>query len=209
MTLKGTTFSTVLDGGNPTATRTVTFPDKDFVVAPTDSPVFTGPVVVPNALADNQALSRGQLDQVFHVRDEKPTTVAGGDSVAGNQVRVLNTVVRNTIVGASLATNQITLPAGKYSIFASAPNYKGDRHRIRLVNVTDSTIVLLGTSEYANSSYNVGTHSLITGIFTLTETKALNITHYITTAYAAGGLGVNASDNFIEVYTSVYITKIG
>jgi len=61
MTLKGTTFSTVLDGGNPTATRTVTFPDKNFVVAPTDSPVFTGTVVVPNALADNQAVTRGRV----------------------------------------------------------------------------------------------------------------------------------------------------
>ena len=176
-----------------------------------------GQTIVKNGVLNNQAVNLGQFptlysnnaDQVLHVRDEKPTATDGGDSVAGNQVRVLNTVVRNTIVGASLATNQITLPAGKYSIVASAPNHLGDRHRIRLVNVTDSTVILAGTSEFASNASNGTTDSLLTGIFTLTATKALNITHYVLTAQSGNGLGVYTNDTFVSVYTSVYITKIG
>lgn len=42
MKLLGTSFSTILNGGNPTADRTVTFPDRSFTVAGTDelSPIL-------------------------------------------------------------------------------------------------------------------------------------------------------------------------
>ena len=169
----------------------------------------TSGVLVPNAVADNQAVNLGQLDQVLHVREEQPTATDGGGSTAGNQVRVLNTVVRNTIVGASLASNQITLPAGKYSIFATAPAYRSDHHRVRLVNVTDSTVIFLGTSQNSANADQTETWSHVTGIFTLTATKNINMTHYIQTAVATNGLGTNTNDTFVSVYTSVYITKIG
>lgn len=46
----------------------------------------------------------------------------GGTFTAGAwRTRDLNTVLTNTISGASLSNNQITLPAGKYYVEASAP----------------------------------------------------------------------------------------
>jgi hypothetical protein len=144
--------------------------------------------------------------QIFHVREEQPAGTHGGASVAGNQVRVLNTIVRNSIVGASLATNQITLPAGGYKIEAYAPAHTVVRHRIRLVNVTDTVVIMLGLS--AGTNVDADTHSFIMGTFTLSGTKALNITHFTQSATATLGLGLSTDDTFVNVYTSVLITKI-
>ncbi|MDO8413019.1 MAG: hypothetical protein Q7S51_04420 [Gallionellaceae bacterium] len=155
---------------------------------------------------DGLFLSVGGFDASLHVREE--TTSNGGTSVVGDQVRVLNTVVSNTILNASLSSNQITLPKGTYSIHASAPCLGGVRHRIRLVNVTDSTVLMLGTSEAPGSSDPTQTSSFIRGIFTLAATKNLNITHYIVAAQATNGLGVNTADGLTNVYTSCLITKV-
>ena len=149
------------------------------------------------------------LDQILHVRDEKTAGTEGGSSVAGNQVRTLNTVVRNTIAGASLASNQITLPAGTYTINARSPAYKSNRHRVRLVNVTDSVVLLRGSSEHTGATDNVSTDSCIVGVFTLGATNALNLTHYILDAAATYGLGLSGGDTFVDVYAEAYITKIG
>jgi hypothetical protein len=58
--------------------------------------------------------------QLLHVRDEK-TLADGGTSTSSYTKRDLNTVVTNEIAGASLSSNQITLPSGTYYINASAP----------------------------------------------------------------------------------------
>ncbi len=61
---------------------------------------------------------------LFHVRDEKASGSHGGTSVAGSfQTRVLNTSLTNEISGASLSSNQITLPSGTYYINARMPFY--------------------------------------------------------------------------------------
>jgi hypothetical protein len=153
-------------------------------------------------------VSSVNLDQIIQVRQETSSGAGGGDSVSGDQVRVLNTVVGNTISGASLATNQITLPAGIYTISASAPVKVAGYHRARLVNVTDSAVLMLGSSASSGTSTLTVTHSFVEGKFTLTGTKALNITHSIQDA-VVGGLGRESNDTYSNVYTSVFITKIG
>lgn len=139
----------------------------------------------------------------MHVRDEKASGTAGGSSVAGNQIRTLNTVVTNTITGASLASNEITLPAGTYRITAIAPCFVGSRNRIRLLNVTDTTVAILGIA--SNAANPEAAH--LFGRITITSAKAFNITHYQETASATNGLGVATSDTFVEVYASVMIWK--
>ena len=53
----------------------------------------------------------------LHVRDEKAANTPGGTFTASAwQKRDLNTVKTNQISGASLASNQITLPAGTYHV---------------------------------------------------------------------------------------------
>lgn len=145
--------------------------------------------------------------QFMHVRDEKASGTQGGSSISGSQIRTLNTVVVNTITGATLATNQVTLPAGTYRIFASAPAFVANRHRLRLVNVTDATVAILGKSAYTGNTDIVSTDAIVNGRIVITGTKAFNLTHYINTAQTATGLGVDISDTFVEVYADLMIWK--
>ena len=169
----------------------------------------TAPSTLQGAGGNAVALPIGSMNNILHFRDERASGTDAGSSSVGNQVRTLNTVVSNTILGASLATNQITLPAGTYQINANAPTVAGAQHRLRLVNVTDSTVVLLGTSMYDANAAVVSTRSFVIGVFTLNATKVLNLTHYIAQAKATDGLGISTSDTFVNVYAMALITRIG
>lgn len=144
------------------------------------------------------------------VVDEKTTGTAGGTATSGAfRTRDLTTVKMNTISGASLATNQITLPAGTYTIEASAPAYRCDNHASRLQNITDATTILTGTSEVTEQSGAiVTTRSHILGTFTIAGAKAFEIQHRVTTTSAGSGFG--AANGFqAETYTIVKIQKVG
>ena len=151
------------------------------------------------------------VPQLFHVQDQKASDTAGGSSSSGTQTRDLNTVVTNEITGASLASNQVTLPAGKYYIEASAPTYRSGSHKLRPYNDTDSSYIteLLGTSEFTSASIDIVTRSFSTGNLTLTESKAIEIRHSISNAKADNGLGVKANTGDPEVYTDLKIWRIG
>lgn len=146
---------------------------------------------------------------ILHVRDQKSTATAGGSSVAGTQTRTLNTVVTNTITGASLAANEVTLPAGTYRVFASAPAYQIGRHRIRLYNVTDAANSLLGTSEISNTSTAVQTRSIIEGgNLVLAATKNISLRHHTAAVLDTFGLGVDATDGLAEVYSELIFWRV-
>jgi len=144
------------------------------------------------------------------VVDEKTTGTAGGTATSGAfRTRDLTTVKLNTISGASLATNQITLPAGTYTIEASAPAYRCDNHASRLQNITDATTTLTGTSEVTEQSGAiVTTRSHILGTFTIAGAKAFEVQHRVQTTSAGSGFG--AANGFqAETYTIVKIQKVG
>ncbi len=147
---------------------------------------------------------------LLHVRDEKATTVAGGSSSAAtwNQ-RDLNVAVTNTITGASLASDQITLPAGTYDIVAIAPSYRIDRNRLRLQNTTDASTELVGSCNYtaAATDHTIGVAHL-SGRFVLSGVKVLQLQHYATSARATDGLGLSTNDGAVEVYADVQIRKV-
>ncbi len=146
----------------------------------------------------------------IHVQDQKAGSTDGGTSITGLQTRILNTVVENTLPGASLSSNQITLPAGVYRIYASAPMWKVDRHNIRLNNVTDATVEARGSSSYSAATDSTVTHSFINGQkFTLSATKVLELEHYCTIGVASAGLGLYSPDGENQVYADVRIEKVG
>lgn len=156
---------------------------------------------ITQAAADARYLNIGYM----LVRDEKPQNTGGGNtSAAATVARVLNTVVANTIVGASLGGNQITLPSGKYRINASCPVFAVDNNRISFYNVTDAAPQILGTSE--NGDGNTTTRSFITGRFTIAATKVFELRHYTLNAITNGfGDPVNSGGN--EVYSVLEIIK--
>ena len=147
--------------------------------------------------------------KLLHVRDEKSANTAGGSSSSTtNNERVLNTVVTNEITGASLSSDTITLPSGTYFISASSPTNRGGTNRAHLYNTADSSIAVLGTSENTQTSDTTPTRSFITGRFTIAAQKTFKIRHYTTSAKSDNGLGVQANDGNVEVYTDVQIWKV-
>jgi len=149
---------------------------------------------------------RLSVTQVLHVRDEKAQNTVGGTFTSGAwRVRDLNASKTNTITGASLASNQITLPAGTYWVHATAPAYNVGRHLAKLYNTTGAADVLLGTSAWSAAGSGA-TLSVLSGQFTLTATSVLELQHQCGATYATYGFGVES--NFAtEAYSDVVIWK--
>ena len=151
--------------------------------------------------------STGFDSQLFHVRDEKANNTNGGSCTGGTwNTRDLNTILTNEISGASLSSNQITLPSGTYFITASAPMHVVARHKLKLRNITDSSDTLIGTSEYHNSDEQV--RSFLTGRFTIASSKTFELQHYSQNSIATNGLGMQTSASVVEVYADVQIWKV-
>lgn len=133
----------------------------------------------------------------------------GGASVATTwTTRVLNTTVINGITGASLATNQVTLPAGTYTVTVFSPLRNTNLTKIRLYNITDSAIIQVGQNCNFDSAGSVGAVATLQAQFTLAASKALAVQYYCQSAVATFGLGRAISASTSEIYTSIQIQKI-
>jgi len=144
----------------------------------------------------------------LHIVDQKAVATSGGTFTSGAwRTRDLNTTRTNTISGASLASNQITLPAGDYEIVASAPAYQCDGHQCRLYNITDASEIILGTNEYSQQTYSGNCRSFVLGRFTLAGVKVLELQHRCQTTAATAGFGIsNSWAN--SIYADVQIWQI-
>jgi|5B_taG_2_1085324.scaffolds.fasta_scaffold165522_1 hypothetical protein len=146
--------------------------------------------------------------QLLHVRDEKASGTNAGTFTAGAWItRTLNTIKTNEITGASLSSNQITLPTGTYYINASAPGYDLDRHQTALYNITDSSFEIIGTSEYSNSTDLVQTRSFVLGRFTISAQKTFELQHRGETSKTTFGLGVGSNFGQINTFADVQIWR--
>jgi hypothetical protein len=147
--------------------------------------------------------------RLFHVREELTSGSTPADSSGTNSwnTRVVNTSVTNEISGASLATNQITLPAGTYYIDANAPAWGTNSHRLKLYNVTDATDTLLGACEYSQTGAGdiTQSRSTVRGRFTIAGTKAFELRHW--SARNGASLGRAASTGQSEHYTEALIWR--
>ena len=146
---------------------------------------------------------------VFHVRDEKAAGTGGGTFTSGAwRTRTLNDELENSISGASLASNQITLPAGTYRVTASAPAFQVIEHQARLYNITDSATVFSGTAEISWSSNSTTSRSQVVGTFTISGTKVFELQHRCGTTAASTGFGQAANLGEAEIYSIVLIEKV-
>ncbi len=135
------------------------------------------------------------------VEDQKAQNTAGGTFNNGaDRIRVLNTLDRNVGTLASLASNQITLPAGKYYISWSALGVQVDNHQSFLYNVT-------GASEIKRSLSSFGSLSSGSTSVTFAVSTAIELRHRCTTSAATTGFG--SPCNFgTEIYARVEIWRI-
>jgi hypothetical protein len=147
--------------------------------------------------------------QLFHAREEQPSGVsAGGLSSGGFVKRTLNTTKTNEIVGASLISSVISLPAGAYYCEAAAPAFSVDNHQAKLRNTSDGTDLIIGTTERSGSNEGVATRSIVTGRFTLSGTKAIELQHRCATTNPFGGGGDSGGFGVVEVYAEIRIWRI-
>ena len=146
---------------------------------------------------------------LLHIRDEQANNTQGGDFTAGAwRKRTLNTVKTNEISGASLASSQITLPAGTYEILARAPAFSVNAHKAKLRNTTDSSDTIIGSNAHASGTYGGHTDGWIRGRFTIAGTKVFELQHYAGTTRETNGFGITSNFSVIEVYAEVWIKQV-
>jgi hypothetical protein len=144
---------------------------------------------------------------LLHIRDEKADGTVGGSATVGSFVtRVLNTVKTNEISGASLSSNQITLPSGTYYLQGFVPCYNTERNIVKLRNVTDSSDTLQSQNLFVSS----GSTPLIriSGRFTISAQKTFEIQHRVNTNSGSESFGVQIGFGFTEIYSDVQIWKV-
>jgi len=162
-------------------------------------------------LASGEALVGGDsfARALLHVQEQQSAGTDAGTFTSGSwQTRTLNTVVTNEISGASLGSNQITLPAGTYIIEASLPGYRCDLHKGALYNTSDTAFELQGTSEKTTSASAISTRSFITGKFTISAEKVFELQHRCSSTKGTDGFGVASNFGVTEIYADVMIWKV-
>lgn len=148
---------------------------------------------------------------LIHVQHQLPLNTNGG-AAGGSGVfftRPLNTVVENNIVGASLAANEITLPAGIYRArFDTQSQSTSDKNKHRLYDVTGAATLFEGLSfgsgtASTHMAYGVGTFTLAGVSNVRLEMITNNISNESTE------LGLAANFGLAEIYTDLQIWKVG
>ena len=145
---------------------------------------------------------------LLHVQHQEAGN--GGTATAGSwQTRPINAEVLNAITGASLAANQIVLPAGTYKVLGySIYSETSDTHT-RLRNITDSATVLMGGTISKGSSGVAAIPSPVQGSFTIAAQKTFELQYYCEAGAASSGLGRSvAASGETNVYADLLIEKI-
>jgi hypothetical protein len=149
------------------------------------------------------------LDYILLQEEQANGTHAGTFTSGAYRTRALNTEITDTGNHCTLSSNQFTLAAGTYEIAAFAPAYGVDQHQCRIYNVTDSTVPALGQSVFAFSTNFVMNHSYAFCRVTIAGSKTFELQHKCTTTKANDGFGTAASMGNGEVYSQVFIRRIG
>ncbi len=173
---------------------------------------ITATTITASTLTVTNTITGGWLAAPYPmliVQDEKTSGTNGGTFTSGAwQQRTLNTASTNTITGASLSSNQITLPSGTYYARWTAPAYTCDEHQTRFVSTPTATITLYGTSEHANSTVFLTTNSEGSGVFSISGSTVFQLEHRCQTTRATDGFGdANVFGN-TQVYARVEIWKV-
>lgn len=189
-------------GGNIAGVHTF----SSFPVTPSSAPTTNYQVTNKKYVDDNV----GGTHQVFHAQEIIAETFFGGTATSGAyDTRALSTVVTNQIPGATLISNQISLPIGEYELWeADSTGYVVDRHRSQLDAISGDSITLQGrmiTSNFENNSSVVGPYA-----FTLTQTTVFELKQRVETSRGTDGRGLSIPSGWgPQAVANVYIVKIG
>ncbi len=158
---------------------------------------------------DAKGRATAATQNYLQYQDQKAQNTAGGTCTTGAwRTRTINTEVSDVGALGSLASNQITLTAGTYRIYATSPVFAVARNQARLFNVTDTALVVNGTTNYAAVSGLGFSNSIVAGQFTIAASKALELQHWCETTNADDGFGVEGNIG-PEVYSVIELWRVG
>jgi hypothetical protein len=194
----------ILDGaGTITGLQAGGLPDNSIT-----STELANDAVTTAKIADNAVTSAKYAISVARITDSKASGTDGGTFTSGAwRTRDLNAIEDDPDSIVTLSSNQFTLGAGTYLIQWSAPAFDIGRHRTQLWDVTGSTDLAKGTSEYVGTTDDSQTRSFGFDIVTLTASNAFEIQHRSDNSQSGNGFGV-ASSMAAEKYTMVTIFKL-
>lgn len=148
---------------------------------------------------------------VIQAQNQQASGTGSGETLSGTTTRVLNTLVVNTIPGASLSGNEVHLPTGSYRVSAQAcsqadasiTNYV---HKIVFHNDDDNVVLVNGTNAgYAGGANNCVVNASLAGFFTLTAPKGCSLLSFVSAA-CDGGPATHSA--WPEVYCNVEIETL-
>lgn len=152
--------------------------------------------------------TRNLSKSIAVITDSKPNGTAGGTFTSGAwRTRTLNTLSDPMSIITSLASNEFTLPAGRYEIEAFAVGYLCGLNKIKLRNVTDNVDVVIGSNSFSNASSVQGI-SQLDGVFTIDSAKTFQLQHWCSVTRNTNGFGLAVSAGVDEVYASIKIRKL-
>lgn len=155
-------------------------------------------------------ISEGLINrQILIVEDQKATTTDGGGSTAGSwQDRTLNTSVVNNIAGASLGSNQVTLPAGTYEVTGFSVSFRTGATQSRLRDSGDTTTYAISSANYGDTSDGDNILNTFNGYFTLGSSTTLDLQTKAAQAKATDGFGRASDGGEVEIFSSLKFIKV-
>lgn len=138
---------------------------------------------------------------LYHIQHK--TIGNGGTTVTGVfTTRPLNYELITEISGASLSSNQITLPFGKYYIEWYSYGTSGI-NQTRFRNITDGATEIIGEVDGgAGSSKGYGK-------FTIYSTKIFELQHWVGAGLATTGFGADANTGEDNIFADILIWRVG
>ena len=170
----------------------------------------TGTVTATAFAGDGSALTGvgGGSPKVFSIRDEKATNTASQLLPAATwNIRELQTTDVNTLTGASLATNVITLPEGTFDVDGLTKAYRSNGTKARLYDITNSATLVVSTVDGSHSSYYTGVDLHLIGRITVASGGiTCRLEHHVQT-YSGGGVPALATSES-SIYSYIKFTEV-
>ncbi len=188
--------------------------------APKASPTLTGTPLSTTAafgtnttqIATTEFVQRLAANYVS-VKDTRTSGTQGGGWAAANTwaARPIQTEVSDVSGLCSLGSNQITLSAGTYIMRGWGSCLRGNGFKHRLRNVTAGTTLVVGGNGYSVSTDTTSCMGLISGLFTVAASQALEFQIYAALKDAttdSNGYGASMTTGEVEVYAELEFWRI-